>query len=192
MKGDLTLKILERVAEAAVDMATLFAAIAISPYGAHVGTIYENQEKIEKIFKEAGHNLRQRRNFSKLMYKLKREGIITAKGKQITGITPKGKSLLSKLKGKVARRLPSGEIYKSSESSSLKVIIFDIPEKERRKRGWLRAVLKRLGFGMLQRSVWAGKRGIPEEFFEDIQKLRLTSYVEIFEVGKTGSLERVV
>ncbi|MBI2635441.1 MAG: CRISPR-associated endonuclease Cas2, partial [Parcubacteria group bacterium] len=70
----------------------------------------------------------------------------------------------------------------------LKVVIFDIPEKQKHKREWLRGQLQDLGFKMIQKSVWMGKRKFPKEFLEDIRDLKLLAYVEIFSVTKTGSM----
>ena len=72
------------------------------------------------------------------------------------------------------------------------IFAFDVPEKEKRKRGWLRTVLRRLDFTMIQKSVWVGKSKIPQEFLEDIYRFKMVDFVEIFEVSKTGSLRHIV
>ena len=69
--------------------------------------------------------------------------------------------------------------------------MFDIPEKEKWKRVWLREVLGLCGFKMLQRSVWAGKNKIPEEFLADLRNFNMLEYVHIFEVSKKGTLKEI-
>ena len=71
------------------------------------------------------------------------------------------------------------------------IVVFDVPEKERRKRDWLRSVLKRLELKMVQKSVWIGKVKIPKELLDDLFNLKLLDYVEIFEVSKSGSLRQL-
>ena len=71
------------------------------------------------------------------------------------------------------------------------IVSFDVPEKEKRKRGWLRSTLKNLGFRMLQKSVWIGKVKIPEAYLEDLKRLRLLSYIEIFAISKRGTIRHI-
>jgi len=68
------------------------------------------------------------------------------------------------------------------------IVIFDIPEKQRKKRAWLRSALRRLEFEMVQQSVWVGNTKIPEELLSDLHDQRLTGDVEIFVAQKLGSL----
>lgn len=78
----------------------------------------------------------------------------------------------------------------NADGNELKIIAFDIPEKFRRKRNWLRKTLAGFGFTMLQKSVWAGKAALLHEFIEDLDTLSLTPYIEILAVTKTGSLKK--
>lgn len=94
------------------------------------------------------------------------------------------------LKEKSKKLLPA-VAYQKEKSDKLIIIAFDVPETERKKREWLRAVIKNLGFKMVQRSVWIGKIKIPKEFMNDLLKLRLVEFVEIFEISKTGSLKQI-
>jgi DNA-binding transcriptional regulator PaaX len=80
--------------------------------------------------------------------------------------------------------------YKKIFDNKLKVIIFDIPEKERHKREWLRVSLLALGFSFLQQSVWMGKNKIPESFIVDLRDRKLLPCVEIFEINQKGTIER--
>ena len=51
-----------------------------------------------------------------------------------------------------------------------------------------RSALTYLEFKMIQRSVWIGKSKIPDQFLKDLRAVGLIETVEIFEVGKSGSL----
>src|SRR3990167_838001 len=83
-------------------------------------------------------------------------------------------------------------ISKITINNRLIIVIFDIPERERRKRAWLRLALKNIGLKLIQRSVWMGKVKIPKEFLDDIRELHLVNFVEIFEITKSGSLNQVI
>ena len=88
------------------------------------------------------------------------------------------------------KAMPSAK-YQSQNNDNLKIIIFDIPEEDRRKRVWLRSALKNLNFTMLQKSVWVGISRLPHEFARDLNKLKIISHVEIFAISKTGSLKQL-
>ncbi|OGY97845.1 MAG: hypothetical protein A3A43_03585 [Candidatus Liptonbacteria bacterium RIFCSPLOWO2_01_FULL_56_20] len=62
------------------------------------------------------------------------------------------------------------------------IIAFDIPEKDKRKRNWLRIELVCLGFEMLQKSVWFGPAPLPQAFIASLEKLRIIPFVKFFEV----------
>ncbi len=101
-------------------------------------------------------------------------------------ITAKGKRRLRALTGNPAA-LPAGK-YDAAPGGTMIIIIFDIPEKERRKRDWMRSALRAMGFEKVQRSVWRGAVKVPQRFIEDLRELRIADYVEIFSVLKKGTL----
>lgn len=74
----------------------------------------------------------------------------------------------------------------------LKIFAYDIPEREKQKRAWLREVLRLLGFRMLQKSLWIGKSKIPEGFLQDLRKKEIMDHVHIFEISKTGTLKELL
>ncbi len=197
MKGELTLKILETLGEMAVGTAELFAAIMVAGYGASPNRISYLQEKIhargaqEKRRRE--HEAQIRRKYSNLLSKLKREGLIAEHKKGMGAfltLTFLGTRKRDALRARHAHALPSPH-YPKEQGTRLLIVAFDVPEKERHKRDWLRCVLKNLGLRRIQKSMWIGKVKIPREFLEDIRTLRLTEHVEIFEVGNTGSLRHI-
>lgn len=198
MKGDVTFKILDVIGDLTIGIFDAFDAILSSGYGASYGKLqYEISKKQsvrtrESIEREIRKRAKQR--YYNLIYKLKRDGLIKEKikgRKKFLALTRRGKEKLSLLREKGIKKLP-GISYPKNEGNKFVIIIFDIPEIEKRKRNWLRAALRNLGLKMAQKSVWIGKVKIPKQFLDDLQKLRLTDFVEIFEISKTGSLEHLV
>ena len=186
--GNLTRRILEHLMDATVDSFYLFVAIGESRYGDSRGKI----ERRARELRESGlsgpsrNELKRRRNnFYSYLYHLQKDGLIERRrGKwSVTNIgRGKYKTLL--------KRFPVRK-YPKEADTGLKIIIFDIPEKEKRKREWLRDRLVELGFKMLQKSVWVGKIKLPQEFVEDLRDLNLIRHVEVLAVTKRGSLKQL-
>lgn len=138
---------------------------------------------------------RTRRQFYSQLNQLKRDGLVTRQSKQEGSrvstwhITADGKDHLACLKErkKFSRRFPRGE-----KNGSFIIVAFDVPERERRKRDWLRINLVALGFSKLQHSVWVGKIVIPEDFFKELREHDMLEYVHIFSVNKAGTIVRTL
>jgi len=185
-KSETTKKILELLEDGAVSMGALFIGIASSSYGSSMKRIQRNIDQAERDLRgefDPEHLKRKRHSLHSLLSKLKRDGLI-AKSKDGWIRTAFGKV-------KLLRLTSSSSGYKSEADNVLKIIMFDIREKERGKRDWLRARLTEMGFEMLQKSVWGGKIKIPKEFIDDLNNLGLFEYVDIFAVSKTGSLKKL-
>ena len=60
------------------------------------------------------------------------------------------------------------------------IIAFDIPEREKKKRNWLRAELTRLGFEMLQKSLWFGPSPLSQEFLTSLHDFHILPYIKFF------------
>ena len=45
-----------------------------------------------------------------------------------------------------------------------------------------------MGFTMRQKSVWIGRKRIPEEFVEELEAKGMRAYVDIFGVTRSGTL----
>jgi len=198
-KGDILLRVLETIGDLTVSMADLLIVFVSAGYGASYNKLqYElskRQMERERKSLEKGIQKETKQKYYNLIYKLKTSGLIAEKkkdNKKLFILTKKGKKKLFSLREKNQKRLPDISYLRlKEESNKLVIVIFDIPEQERRKRGWLRAALKNLGLKMVQKSVWIGKVKIPKEFLDDLFKLRLIDYIEIFEISKTGSLKNL-
>ena len=145
MKGEITLKILETLAGAARGLVDATEAFLSAGYGASYSKLQRESSRIESRRVAEKLRARARNNYAVLISKLKSQGIIEAK--QISGekrffITKKGKEKLFALRQRRKNKLPaiSGSLKKSGAPL---IVAFDIPEKQRRKRDWLRIVLCR-------------------------------------------------
>lgn len=60
------------------------------------------------------------------------------------------------------------------------IIAFDIPEKQRGYRDWLRVELVALGFTAIQKSLWFGPAPLPKNFIDELGKVNLLRYIKFF------------
>jgi phenylacetic acid degradation operon negative regulatory protein len=124
---------------------------------------------------------------------LNREGFISSKDREGGSswiITAAGLEKLKSLKSK-SKDLKSYLDYKKERVDKLVIVAFDIPERLRYHRAWLRDALKFLGFNLFQKSVWMGNVAIPEDFISDLKRKGIAGYVDIFEAGSKGTLNRL-
>lgn len=114
--------------------------------------------------------------------RLEKQGYIERDG-LLWHITDKGRTYM---KERVAKQLPSHCRWNTEKAARTKnmIIVFDIPEKLRGKRAWLREELSRLGFIMLQKSVWLGPSLLPKEFIQHVQNLNLLRYLKFFRANE--------
>lgn len=197
MKGENTFKILEELKEKTLGMADLMMAFLNSPYGASLSRFDYEFNKLQKERRKDEEKVRIERQlkqrFFSMVYKLEKGGLIekTRKnGNYFFRLTSGGEKRFKILKKRKEDIFPKPS-YKSSENNNFMIAIFDIPEKERRKRGWLRSALKNIGFNLIQKSVWMGKVKIPKEFLDDLRELKIINFIEIFEISKGGTLRQI-
>lgn len=192
VKGEVRLKILEFLENSAQAMSDVLFIFSL-PYGTSLGRMqYLLDKRRQEMSRQKIHDA-DRKRFYELLHHLKKDGLVEKAERDnnpFLRLTPKGKAHLERLRLFRSRMLPRSR-YEHEKDDILKIVIFDIPEKEKRKRNWLRAVLKNLDFQMLQKSVWAGKVKLPKSLIINLDKLNLSDYVEIFAVNKTGSLKQL-
>ena len=120
-----------------------------------------------------------------LLSRLRRQGLIIRQGKRGDSswrLSKKGKHWFEK-----NRRL---SLPKNPDPDGItRLVIFDIPERERGKRDAVRAELIEYNFQMLQRSVWIGHNPLPEEFILWLDSMNLKKKVHIFSVREPGTIE---
>lgn len=106
-------------------------------------------------------------------------------------ITGRGREKLETLKEVIAESLPPPRYESPHALARSTIVAFSIPEKERRKRDWLRTALRNMGLELVQ-NVWMGEVALPKKFLSDIRDLGLTEFINIFQVGSKGSLEKII
>ncbi|MDI6602754.1 MAG: CRISPR-associated endonuclease Cas2 [Patescibacteria group bacterium] len=117
-----------------------------------------------------------RKNFSQLIYYLKKKGYIKIKNleqKQAVLITKKGADKVLKIKFKIQEK-------KKRPDGKWQMIIFDIPERKRHLRDLLREYLHLLGYKMLQQSVWVCPYDVLKETEAILRRCSLDPYVKLF------------
>lgn len=191
MKGDKLFQVLKFLEEGITTLTDLTLAIILSGYGASAKKIDKNffrlqQERVSAIQKKREF-AKEKKKLYDLLYKLKKDGILTTDSQLNNKIklSPQGVKKFLLLK---QQRELSAKKYKKEPTEKKIIVIFDIPEARKNQRIWLRAVLKNLGFKMIQKSVWWGNFLIPQELISDLGRLKLLDYIEFYEAVKLGSL----
>jgi DNA-binding transcriptional regulator PaaX len=85
--------------------------------------------------------------------------------------------------GELGRRYLRLRAEKAQNTQKKKAIIvaFDIPERKKLNRNWLRNELISFGFEMLQKSVWFGPAPLSEEFIRSLGERGLLPHLKFFE-----------
>jgi DNA-binding transcriptional regulator PaaX len=124
--------------------------------------------------------------FRTIMYRLKKGGFIAPDVKPgFWQITKQGKEAAEWKK----RRLEYAQRVRHGESADT-IIVFDIPEKDRKKRGYLRSELLALNFKFLQKSVWTGTGPLPASFIAYLKDLQVLHNIHIFSIKHFGTIEK--
>ncbi len=74
--------------------------------------------------------------------------------------------------------------------NGITIIAFDVPEKERKKRNWIRMSLINMEFSSLQKSLWVAHGSVAEEFIHALRERDMLDYVHIFSVDKKGTIQK--
>ncbi|MEK7658570.1 MAG: CRISPR-associated endonuclease Cas2 [Patescibacteria group bacterium] len=120
------------------------------------------------------------REFSKLIYYLKKKGYI-----KVENLKNKKAILLTKDGiGKALKASFKIEKGKKRRDGRWIMIIFDIPQKHKKSRELLRSILLNLGYKMFQQSVWVSPYDISEKTERLVQMYLLDKYVKIFLIEK--------
>ncbi len=157
-----------------------------------LGILQRRAEETSAILDVMKHGRGESQKFYSLLYHLKKQGLVERSRKgnvSVWRLKPAGADKLRDIKKR--KMFSAAHITYREEPDTLKIIAFDIPAKEGRKRFWLLAVLRRLGFKMLQKSVWFGKKKIPEAFMHDLRERGMADYIQVFSISKTGSLREL-
>lgn len=110
--------------------------------------------------------------------RLKKRGLVkNDQARGIWNITEKGSGYLSRL---LVRHKYKNLRATHKQKPKNMILAFDIPERHRRERDWLRLELRNLGFEMLQKSMWFGAAPLPKDFVVSLQETRILPFIKFF------------
>lgn len=127
---------------------------------------------------------------SSILWRLKKDGLVAHAGTKrnmLWKITTNGRRYLKENRPRIYRQPPK---VLPAADGVYRLVTFDVPEKERKKRRWLRKELLACGFDALHKSVFLGDRPLPEEFIKQLDLMRLNSYVHVISIEKLGTIPR--
>ena len=125
----------------------------------------------------------KRETFSSLLSRLQAQGLVVR-----AGSTRKGTWRLTARGAAHVASLPPLRPEPPRPDGIRRLVVFDIPERERKKRDAIRLELITAGYEQLQKSVWHGERPLPKDFMELVDALSLRNCVHIFSVRHAGTL----
>ena len=120
------------------------------------------------------------------LYRLQKDGLVEKGGLRLWKITKMGRKLAGTMNSTIPRPSPAIRAARNT------IVMFDVPERDEKKRRYLRLELKELGFEMLQKSVWIGGGPLPKEFIEYLRRMSLLRHVHIFSINKRGTISGAI
>jgi DNA-binding transcriptional regulator PaaX len=79
------------------------------------------------------------------------------------------------------------KVFEKKWDKKYRVVIFDIPEKKKHSRDWLREELYLLKYEKLQESVLVGKFPLPKDLIREIKNKKINKFVDYLLVEKIYS-----
>ena len=71
------------------------------------------------------------------------------------------------------------------ESPKNLIVMYDIPDAQKKERDWFRRHLKKFGYIMIQRSVWVGPSPLPKDFLEYVKSIKLLGKLKSFKLAQS-------
>ena len=134
--------------------------------------VYPEMHRLKREYRRS----QARTNFSQFIQNLQNRGYIQVKALKGT------RGVILTLKGaeRVLRAKLKSTKKKRRKDNKWIMVIFDIPEKQRRTRELFRSALINLGYQKLQQSVWVCPYDVHKETEEAIRAYRSIPYVKLF------------
>lgn len=150
------------------------------PYGRSLGRVVRDAERLAA---KCPHNfsLRSVESVSVALSRLKKRGLVVRTGpnkKTLWRITNAGRHHFKSVNESVKSRLPP-------KDGKIRLVTFDIPEKIRNQRYWLRSHLLSCDYTHFQKSVWVGTRPLPKELLSELKERKLDNYVYVVGLEET-------
>lgn len=120
-------------------------------------------------------NAKERKYLKDELWRLKKEKFVKERkigDRLVLALTDKGKHIALR-----QRILQTDKIIKDRFC----VVVFDIPESERKTRDFFRSFLKEAGFTRLQQSVWVSKKDIAEYIIDLVRLASAEKWVSVIE-----------
>ncbi|MCR4279488.1 MAG: hypothetical protein NUV78_01985 [Candidatus Zambryskibacteria bacterium] len=117
-----------------------------------------------------------------IVKRMEKNGLIKKNGKKWL-LTVNGGNNLEKRHLVIKKFLNPKDVMINRQKEKKLIIIFDIPEKKKKYREWLRTELIGYGFSLVQKSVWFGPP-LPKEFVEYLGEAGLLKYVKFFKASE--------
>ena len=140
------------------------------------------EESAEKLFRQSGAQMPYK-DFYNIIFRLSKDGLVEkfkTEGKLKVKISNDGKKLLW------AKNPVKDGIWK--------LVIFDIPEKQKKVRQILRAKLTALHFKKWQNSIWISPYALDSEIeaeFNELAKKFFIRLIKTKDINETGDLEKL-
>lgn len=131
--------------------------------------VYKPNRFFDELDKKS---FRSRQTWRNAYWKAQKDGLIEFDDEGRPTLTQKGQQKLKPYKP-----------VKFKNGAEL-MVIFDIPEDERRKRHHLRLLLRELKFKQVQKSVWVSSLDGRAYIRSEVEQYGLDDYVELFEVHR--------
>ncbi|MFA5095371.1 MAG: CRISPR-associated endonuclease Cas2 [Candidatus Paceibacterota bacterium] len=74
--------------------------------------------------------------------------------------------------------------FKKNSSKNL-ILMYDIPEQQKKERDWLRRHLIKFGYIMIQKSVWVGPSPLPKDFLDYLKEIKIGDNFKTFKLAKS-------
>lgn len=109
------------------------------------------------------------------LWRLQKRGFLKKKEKFFQ-LTPLGLEIVNAFKEE--------DLEEKEWDGKWRIVMFDIPEKKRQHRNWLRFELYSLDYKLVQKSVFMGKWPIEEDIYQEIMNRKLDDCIRLLTVGE--------
>ncbi len=110
-----------------------------------------------------------------ILWRLQNKGLVRKKEKSYE---------LTALGFRIAKIFKGKKIVEQVWDGKWRIVMFDIPEKKREERNWLRYELYALDYKPLQKSVFMGQQPIDEDIYKEIMERGLNDCIRLITIGE--------
>lgn len=183
------LEILEKEAAAVIDIAWAMTT-SKQESRKRLWQITHGQAKTfgEKIVSDVKLAHRDYVKYHSYLKRLEKQNLVASSGVQkskLWSLTKKGLIELVLIKKQNSFKT------EAVSKGGITMISYDIPERFRSSRDSIREILKMFGFKQVHQSLWYAAIKVEKKFIDYLRERKIIDYVQIFEVSKSGTLEKI-